>query len=59
MGLKGRKYLEENFSRAVIGEKLVRLLEEIISDPNSDKPKPKRDEPRRHKDTEKSPKKTP
>jgi glycosyltransferase involved in cell wall biosynthesis len=33
MGLKGRKYLEENFSRAVIGEKLIRLLEEIISDP--------------------------
>jgi glycosyltransferase involved in cell wall biosynthesis len=31
MGLRGRKYLEENFSRAVIGEKLVRLLEEIIS----------------------------
>jgi glycosyltransferase involved in cell wall biosynthesis len=33
MGLKGRKYLEENFSRTVIGEKLVRLLEEIISAP--------------------------
>ena len=32
MGLKGRKYLEENFSRAVIGEKLVSLLEEIVSD---------------------------
>ena len=32
MGLRGRKYLEENFSRAVIGEKLVRLLEEIVSD---------------------------
>jgi glycosyltransferase involved in cell wall biosynthesis len=32
MGLKGRKYLEENFSRAVIGEKLVGLLEEIVSD---------------------------
>jgi glycosyltransferase involved in cell wall biosynthesis len=31
MGLKGRKYLEENFSRAVIGEKLVSLLEEMIS----------------------------
>jgi glycosyltransferase involved in cell wall biosynthesis len=31
MGLKGRKYLEEHFSRAVIGEKLVRLLEEIMS----------------------------
>ncbi|MBI5952536.1 MAG: glycosyltransferase family 4 protein [Chloroflexi bacterium] len=29
MGLRGRKYLEENFSRAVIGEKLVSLLEEI------------------------------
>ncbi len=29
MGLRGRKYLEENFSRAVIGEKLVRLLEEV------------------------------
>ncbi len=31
MGLKGRKYLEENFSRAVIGEKLVSLLEEMTS----------------------------
>ena len=31
MGLKGRKYLEENFSRAVIGEKLVGLLEGLIS----------------------------
>ena len=29
MGLKGRKYLEENFSRAVIGEKLVKLLKEL------------------------------
>jgi glycosyltransferase involved in cell wall biosynthesis len=29
MGLNGRKYLEENFSREVIGEKLVDLLEEI------------------------------
>ena len=33
MGLRGRRYLEGNFSRAVIGEKLVRLLEEIVSDP--------------------------
>jgi glycosyltransferase involved in cell wall biosynthesis len=33
MGLKGRIYLEENFSRAAISEKLIRLLEEIISDP--------------------------
>ena len=32
MGLKGREYLEENFSRAAIGEKLVQLLErEILS----------------------------
>jgi glycosyltransferase involved in cell wall biosynthesis len=31
MGLKGRKYLEENFSRTVIGDKLVGLLEELIS----------------------------
>jgi hypothetical protein len=31
--LRGRGYLEENFSRAVIGEKLVHLLEQIISDP--------------------------
>jgi glycosyltransferase involved in cell wall biosynthesis len=31
MGMRGREYLERNFSRAVIGEKLVRLLEEIIS----------------------------
>ena len=30
MGLDGRKYLEENFSRAVIGEKLLELLEEIL-----------------------------
>jgi glycosyltransferase involved in cell wall biosynthesis len=29
MGFRGRKYLEENFSRAVIGGKLVSLLEEI------------------------------
>ena len=29
MGLRGRKYLEENFSRAVIGNKLVKLLEEL------------------------------
>ncbi len=33
MGLKGRKYLEENFSRAVIGEKLIDLLEELIAAP--------------------------
>jgi glycosyltransferase involved in cell wall biosynthesis len=33
MGLMGRRYLEENFSRAVIGEKLIKLLEEVISDP--------------------------
>ena len=32
MGLKGRKYLEENFSRAMIGNKLVDLLEELTSD---------------------------
>jgi len=30
-GLKGRKYLEENFSRAVIGGKLIKLLEELNS----------------------------
>jgi glycosyltransferase involved in cell wall biosynthesis len=29
MGLLGRKYLEKNFSRVVIGEKLVTLLEEV------------------------------
>ena len=29
MGLAGRKYLEENFSRASIGEKLIKLLEEL------------------------------
>jgi glycosyltransferase involved in cell wall biosynthesis len=33
MGLSGRRYLEENFSRAVIGEKLINLLKEVISDP--------------------------
>ena len=30
MGLNGRKYLEENFSREAIGEKLVELLEEMV-----------------------------
>ncbi len=30
MGLNGRKYLEENFSRVAIGEKLVELLEEMV-----------------------------
>jgi glycosyltransferase involved in cell wall biosynthesis len=29
MGLNGRKYLEENFSREAIGEKLANLLEEM------------------------------
>jgi glycosyltransferase involved in cell wall biosynthesis len=29
MGLKGRKYLEENFNREAIGEKLVNLLDEM------------------------------
>jgi glycosyltransferase involved in cell wall biosynthesis len=31
MGLAGRKYLEEHFSRAVIGEKLVTLLEDMTN----------------------------
>ena len=31
MGLRGRAYLEEHFSRAVIGEKLLNLLEEVVS----------------------------
>jgi glycosyltransferase involved in cell wall biosynthesis len=31
MGLKGRAYLEEHFSRASIGEKLLKLLEETVS----------------------------
>ena len=31
MGLKGRSYLEENFSRAVIGEKLLKLLEDLVN----------------------------
>jgi glycosyltransferase involved in cell wall biosynthesis len=31
MGVQGRKYLEENFSRAVIGEKLINLLKELFS----------------------------
>ncbi|MEW5940491.1 MAG: glycosyltransferase family 4 protein, partial [Chloroflexota bacterium] len=31
MGLAGRKYLEEHFSRAAIGEKLVKLLEDLAS----------------------------
>jgi len=30
MGLKGRVYLEENFSRAVIGEKLIKVLEDLV-----------------------------
>jgi glycosyltransferase involved in cell wall biosynthesis len=30
MGLNGRRYLEEHFSRASIGDKLVRLLEEMV-----------------------------
>jgi glycosyltransferase involved in cell wall biosynthesis len=30
MGIRGRKYLEEHFSRAVIGEKLVNLLEALV-----------------------------
>ena len=30
MGLNGRKYLEANFSREAIGEKLVALLEEMV-----------------------------
>ena len=30
MGLNGRKYLEKNFSRAAIGEKLVQLLEGMV-----------------------------
>jgi glycosyltransferase involved in cell wall biosynthesis len=29
MGLRGRKYLEEHFSRAALGEKLVGVLEEL------------------------------
>jgi glycosyltransferase involved in cell wall biosynthesis len=29
MGLEGRTYLEEHFSRAAIGEKLLSLLEEM------------------------------
>ncbi len=31
MGLRGRKYLEENFSRKVIGENLIGLLEGMVS----------------------------
>jgi glycosyltransferase involved in cell wall biosynthesis len=30
MGLDGRKYLEENFSRAITGEKLLGLLHELL-----------------------------
>lgn len=30
MGLKGRKYLEENFSRAALGERLIDILENLI-----------------------------
>lgn len=35
MGLKGRAYLEEHFSRTVIGEKLVGLLESMIDNPKN------------------------
>ncbi len=31
MGLRGRDYLQKNFSRAAIGEKLIRLLEELVA----------------------------
>ena len=31
MGLDGRNYLEEHFSRAVIGEKLLGLLEDLVN----------------------------
>ncbi|MBK9207215.1 MAG: glycosyltransferase family 4 protein [Anaerolineales bacterium] len=31
MGLRGREYLEDNFSRAVIGDRLIYLLEDLIS----------------------------
>jgi glycosyltransferase involved in cell wall biosynthesis len=31
MGMKGRAYLEENFGRTVIGDKLVRILEEMVA----------------------------
>ena len=30
MGMNGRKYLEQNFSREAIGKKLVALLEEMV-----------------------------
>jgi hypothetical protein len=30
MGLAGRKYLEEHFSRSVIAEKLVRVMEDLV-----------------------------
>jgi glycosyltransferase involved in cell wall biosynthesis len=33
MGLAGRKYLEENFGRSVIAEKLVKVLEEMQAHP--------------------------
>jgi len=32
MGLKGRAYLEEHFSRASFGEKLVGLLDEMVQE---------------------------
>ena len=31
MGMNGRKYLEENFSREKIAEKLMNLIEQLIS----------------------------
>jgi len=38
MGLDGRKYLEEHFSRAEIGEKLLNLLEELTESPSRSTP---------------------
>jgi glycosyltransferase involved in cell wall biosynthesis len=31
MGLRGRKYLEENFNRAGIGKTLLKILEEMVA----------------------------
>jgi glycosyltransferase involved in cell wall biosynthesis len=33
MGQSGRQYLEEHFSRSVVAEKLIRIMEEMVRDP--------------------------
>jgi len=39
MGLAGRKYLEEHFSRLALGEKLIAMLEGMVNSPPAAKPR--------------------